>query len=156
MDVPFVLPLPAEGAVRAEVTDSDGYAADNVRFAVLDALPRPRIVAIASPGTSGGDSFYVERALAAAEGPNGMRLDRVTTESVSADPATLDNAVGIVLFSAVGPRASRERCHRPGCAGRRRSAGGSWPGARPHPYVADTASGDRRTRDRASSRATTR
>jgi hypothetical protein len=102
LEVPFPMALPAEGAVRAEVTDPEGYAADNVRFAVLDAQPRPRIVALASPGTSGGDSFYVERALAAAEGPNGMRLERLTTESVSADPAALENAVGILLFSVSG------------------------------------------------------
>jgi hypothetical protein len=98
----FVARLPAEGAVRAEVTDADGYAADNIRFAVLDAPPRPRLVAITSPGGSAGDSFYVERALAAAEGPEGMRLERVTTDRVSADPALLENAVGIVLFSAAG------------------------------------------------------
>jgi hypothetical protein len=102
VEVPFDLVLPAEGAVRAELADPDGYGADNVRFAVLDSLPRPRIVAIASSGAPGGDSFYVERALAAAEGPNGMRLERVTIESVSAEPATLDNVVGIVLFSASG------------------------------------------------------
>ena len=42
-EVHFALPLPAAGAVRAEVTDPDGYAADNVRFAVLDTPPRPRI-----------------------------------------------------------------------------------------------------------------
>ena len=52
LEVPFVLALPAAGAVRAEVTDSEGYAADNVRFAVLDARPRPRIVAHREPGTS--------------------------------------------------------------------------------------------------------
>ncbi len=99
---PFDIALPAEGAVRAELTDPDGYAADNVRYAVLDVLPRRRLVAITSPGSPGGDSFYVERALAAAEGPQGLRLERVTTEAVSADPATLEDAVGILLFSASG------------------------------------------------------
>ena len=49
-----------------------------------------------------GDSFYVERALAAAEGPAGMRLERVTAEQVSADPAALDGAVTVVLFSTAG------------------------------------------------------
>ena len=101
-DVPFALSLPATGAARVDVTDPDGYAADNVRFAVLDARPRPRLVAVTSPGGSLGDSFYVERALAAAEGPEGMRLERVTTENVSADPSVLDNAVGVLLFSASG------------------------------------------------------
>ena len=49
-EVHFALPLPAAGAVRAEVTDPEGYAADNVRFAVLDTPPRPRIVAITTRG----------------------------------------------------------------------------------------------------------
>ena len=102
LQVPFSVPLPAQGAVRAEVTDAEGYAADNVRFAVLDTPPPPRIVAITSGGASSGDSFYVERALAAAEGPDGMRLERATMETVSADPAALENAVGILLFSASG------------------------------------------------------
>jgi hypothetical protein len=101
-EVPFALPLPAEGAVQAEVADPDGYAADNVRFAVLDTPPRPRIVAITSAGAAGGDMFYVERALAAAEGPDGMRLERVTIDSVSANPAAIENAAGILLFSASG------------------------------------------------------
>jgi hypothetical protein len=60
------------------------------------------VIAITGPGASGGDSFYLERALAAAEGPDGMRIERVTTERVTADPATLESAVGIVLFSVSG------------------------------------------------------
>jgi Aerotolerance regulator N-terminal/von Willebrand factor type A domain len=101
-EVPFTIGLPTEGAVQAEVPDPKGYAADNVRFAVLDTPPRPRIVAITSAGAASGDSFYVERALAAAEGPDGMRLERVTTDSVSESPAALENAAGILLFSASG------------------------------------------------------
>jgi Aerotolerance regulator N-terminal/von Willebrand factor type A domain len=101
-EVPFTVPLPAEGAVRVEVTDPEGYAADNVRFAALDTPPRPRIVAITSAGAAGGDSFYVERAFAAAEGPDGMRLDRITMDSVSATPAALEGAAGILLFSTSG------------------------------------------------------
>jgi hypothetical protein len=102
VDVRFAMSLPAAGAVRAEVPDPQGYAADNVRFAVLDTPPRPRIVAITSAGASSGDSFYVERALGAAEGPDGMRVERVTMASVSTDPAALQNAAGILLFSASG------------------------------------------------------
>ena len=34
-EVPFTLPLPAAGAARVDVADPDGYAADNVRFAIL-------------------------------------------------------------------------------------------------------------------------
>ena len=98
----FALPLPAEGAVRAEVTDPDGYAADNVRFAVLDTPPRPESSRSRAAGAASGDSFYVERALAAAEGPDGMRLERVTMDTVSANPAALENAAGILLFSASG------------------------------------------------------
>ena len=101
-EVQFAVPLPAAGAVRAEVPDPDGYAADNVRFAVLDTPPRPRIVAITSAGAASGDSFYVERALAAAEGPDGMRVERVTMDSVSANATALENAAGILLFSAAG------------------------------------------------------
>ena len=92
VEIPFALRLPSAGAVSVEVGDSDGYAADNVRYAVLDTPPRPRVLAVTSPGAA-GDSFYVERALAAAEGPAGMRLERVTAEQVSSDPAALEGAV---------------------------------------------------------------
>ena len=61
----------------------------------------PQILVTGSGGT-GGDSFYFERALAAAEGPAGMRLDRVTAERLSADPVALESAVAIVLFSTAG------------------------------------------------------
>ena len=101
VEIPFALRLPSEGAVSVEVADSEGYAADNVRYAVLDTPPRPRVLAVTSAG-AGGDSFYVERALAAAEGPAGMRLERVTAEQVSADPAALEGAVTVVLFSTAG------------------------------------------------------
>jgi hypothetical protein len=100
-EVPFALRLPSEGAVSVEVADSEGYAADNVRHTVLDAPPRPRVLAITSAG-AGADSFYLERALAAAEGPAGMRLERTSAERVSADPAALESAVAIVLFSTAG------------------------------------------------------
>jgi Aerotolerance regulator N-terminal/von Willebrand factor type A domain len=100
-EVPFALQLPPAGAVSAEVADAVGYAADNVRYAVLDAPPRPRVLAITSAGAR-GDSFYLERALAAAEGPAGMRLERATAEQVSAEPAAVESAVVIVLFSTAG------------------------------------------------------
>ena len=76
-----------------------------------------------------------------------MRLDRVTTEAVSADPVTLENAVGIVLFSASGldRRASE-------AIGRAVEAGAGLllvpgPALDPDACVAGAAGGGRRARD---------
>jgi hypothetical protein len=102
IDVSFRMPLPSQGTARVEIADAEGFAADNVRYAVLDALPRPRIVALTHGGSNAADSFFVERALAAAEGPSGMHVDSVAADQLTIDPAALDDAVGIVVFSVTG------------------------------------------------------
>jgi Aerotolerance regulator N-terminal/von Willebrand factor type A domain len=93
--------LPAEGGMTASVVDAEGYAADNVRHAVLDLPVRPRVLVVAgSSSAAGGDAFYLERAIAAAEGPSGLKLERITAERAGSDQALRDAAAVVLLASA--------------------------------------------------------
>src|SRR5438046_3028697 len=57
----------ARSAATAEVSidDRDGWQADNVRYAVLDAASRPSVVAVTATGAAAREAFYVQHALAA-------------------------------------------------------------------------------------------
>ena len=59
----------ARSAAIAEVSidDPDGWQADNVRYAVLDAASRPSIVAVTANGDVTRDAFYVQHALTAGD-----------------------------------------------------------------------------------------
>ena len=103
VDVTVRASLPARGGMTARVTDGDeGYAADNVRVAVLDPPVRPRVLVIAGGSSAPGtDAFYLERAVAAAEGPAGLMLERITAERSGA-PDALRDAAAIVLLASAG------------------------------------------------------
>jgi len=63
----------ASGLLAATVGDSTGYAADNTRYAVLDASLAPVVLAITAAGQA-ADVFYLERAVLVAEEPGGFRF----------------------------------------------------------------------------------
>ncbi|MCA1562784.1 MAG: BatA domain-containing protein [Acidobacteria bacterium] len=56
----------ASGWVAAAIDDRSGYAADNMRYAVLEAASRPRVLIVTGDGT-GRSGLYVSRALEAAQ-----------------------------------------------------------------------------------------
>jgi hypothetical protein len=79
--------LDSTGSVlTASITDPQGYAADNVRFAVLGEDPTPAILAVSASGHP-SEVFYLERALSIADGARGFRF----------------SAIGGPAFSDLGP-----------------------------------------------------
>ncbi len=78
----FTLPLVVSGGLSATVTDAQGYAADNARFAVLDAAAAPLVLAVTASGHP-SESFYLERALAIAQGVGGFRFRAVSGPAFS-------------------------------------------------------------------------
>ena len=100
-DVPFALVLPASGALSVRVADADGYAADNERFLVLDPPVRPRVLAVTGAGAA-GDAFFLERAVAAVEGAQGIVIERVGMERLVGDPDVLAGYAAVALFTSSG------------------------------------------------------
>jgi hypothetical protein len=97
-DVAIAAQLPSRGVVHAAVVDVEGYAADNERYLVLDPLPRPRLLVVTSPVARADDAFYVERAIAAAEGEGGLAVDELTTDRLAAGAEQLNGYAAIVLL----------------------------------------------------------
>lgn len=65
------------GSLSAAVADPDGYAADNVRYFALDSDAAFSVLAVTNGGRP-AESFYLERALAIAEGTGGFRFRSVS------------------------------------------------------------------------------
>lgn len=99
--VRFTAPLPVTGVLTLRLDDEEGYAADNARFIVLDPPVRPRVLAVTGAG-SANEAFYFERAIAAAEGAEGLAVDRVGMERLVAGPDVLAGYAAVVLFASSG------------------------------------------------------
>jgi len=78
----------SRGVLAATVTDTEGYAADNTRYLVLDASHSPAVLAITATGQP-VDVFYIERAVLVAEEAGGFRF----------------RAIGGPAFSGLAPEA---------------------------------------------------
>jgi hypothetical protein len=72
----------SRGVLAATVTDDVGYAADNTRFAVLDAAHAPAVLAITASGQA-ADVFYLERAVLVAEDTGGFRFRSISGPAFS-------------------------------------------------------------------------
>ena len=72
----------SRGVLAATVSDSVGYAADNTRFAVLDAAQAPAVLAITATGQA-ADVFYLERAVLVAEDTSGFRFRTISGPAFS-------------------------------------------------------------------------
>jgi hypothetical protein len=105
-EVALPVPLPARGIIRASVDDAEGYQADNERHLVLDPLPRPRLLVVTSPVAKADDAFYVDRAIAAAEGDRGLAVDETTTDRLGPESDRLGGYAAIALLG--GARLDRE------------------------------------------------
>jgi hypothetical protein len=97
-EVTIPLQLPARGVLHAAIADADGYSADNERYLVLDPLPRPRLLVVTSPVARADDAFYVERAIGAAEGDQGLAVDKLTTDRLGGKSEQLSGYAAIVLL----------------------------------------------------------
>jgi hypothetical protein len=83
-DARVVLGTGASGALRAAVVDAVGYAADNVRFAVLDPAAAPMVLLVTASGNP-SESLYVQRALEVGEGASAFRVRAVSGAAFSSD-----------------------------------------------------------------------
>jgi hypothetical protein len=109
----MVLPEQAAGALAASITDRDGYAADNIRYAVVNAADVPSILAVTPTGHP-SESLYLERALLIAEGSGGFRFRAISGRDFSdrdagaSSPATGDDVI-VVLGTRGLEQRGRER-----------------------------------------------
>ena len=97
--------------VAVQVVDTEGYDGDNRRYLLLDPLPRARVLAVADDGPGGGDAFFLDRALAAAEEAPSFVLRVTAPEAVAAlDPAVWERMAAVVVLGTQGlGEAGRER-----------------------------------------------
>jgi hypothetical protein len=103
----MALPAGASGALSASVVDRDGYAADNVRYAVVSASDAPAILAVTASGHP-SEALYLERAVSVAEGTGGFRFRAIGGREFSEFP-TDDVSVVAVLGTRGLEQRGRER-----------------------------------------------
>lgn len=84
------------GALFASITDQQGYAADNVRYAVLDAANTLSVLAISSSGHP-SESLYLERGLTIAGGAGGFRFRAVSGAGFSDLAPDVLAEVGVIV-----------------------------------------------------------
>jgi hypothetical protein len=90
------------GRLSAAVNDRAGYAADNVRYAVLDPADAPLIVAVTASGNP-AEAFYLDRAVGISEGPGGFRFRLVSGPAFSdLQPDALAEASVVVILGTRG------------------------------------------------------
>lgn len=110
----------AAGSLSVSVSDPEGYAADNVRYFALDSDAAVSVLVVTNSGRP-AESFYLERALAIAEGTAGFRCRSISgrdlTGLTSADLASVH--VVVILGTRGLERRGRELL-----AGYVRSGGG--------------------------------
>ena len=102
IDVTFDTP-PSASSLRVAIDDPDGLAADNERFAMVEAKSLPRVL-IAGGGSNAGAGFYLSRALQAddEEGPE-FAIRTVTGAALSAlTPADITEYAVVVILSTQG------------------------------------------------------
>lgn len=107
VDVPIAYRAPASGFIAVSIDDTDGFAADNRRFAVLDPAS-PQLVLLVTSGAS-ESGFYMVRALGAAGGRDDQRMDTRVVASSAMPQGDLSNYSAVALLSTRGlERRSRE------------------------------------------------
>lgn len=98
----FDASLPASGVARATLDDAGGYAADNVRYLVLDPPRTPMVLAVTGTSTARSDAFYLDRALQV-DDQSRFRLESVTASAVARlESATLGKYSAIFLLGNQG------------------------------------------------------
>ena len=103
----------APGRLAAVVDDRQGYAADNVRYAVLDAASAPLVLAVTASDNP-AESLYLDRAMGITEGPGGFRFRAVSGPAFSdlEAPALAEASVIVVLGTRGLEQQGRERLAR--------------------------------------------
>jgi hypothetical protein len=92
----------SSGALTATISDTRGYAADNVRYAIVNGDDGIFVLAVSSSGNP-ADSLYLERALGIAGGAGGFRFRSIAAAGLaSVDEATFNGVDVIVLLGSRG------------------------------------------------------
>ncbi|HXE80463.1 MAG TPA: BatA domain-containing protein [Vicinamibacterales bacterium] len=99
--VTFLLPLPPRGAAAVRVEDDAGYAADDVRYLVLDAPPPRRVLAVVNPNGE-SEALYFSKAVAAADPSGALVVETLGADAIGARRDALDGYEAIVLLGARG------------------------------------------------------
>ncbi len=89
----------SRGVLDASVNDAEGFAGDNSRYLVLDAVQPPGVLAITAAGQP-ADVFYLERAIEVADEAAGFRFLTVSGPTFSSMEAAALADVGAVLVLA--------------------------------------------------------
>jgi hypothetical protein len=90
------------GVLEASVNDADGFAGDNARYLVLDAVQAPGVLAITATGGP-ADVFYLERAIGVAEEGGGFRFRSVSGPAFSnLTPAALADVGAVLVLGTRG------------------------------------------------------
>ena len=88
------------GKARAQLGAPDGIPADDQRWLALDPRPHVRAAIIASPGAGLDDAVYVRRALEAADGSSGWRVDVRPADRLQEATSLSGVAVAILVGTA--------------------------------------------------------
>ena len=108
--VRFPVVLPAAGVATVSVVDPVGYAADNLRYRLLDPLAPVPVLVLTSDPRARDAGFYLERALVPAEDAGPFAVDTVAAAAITARPERLDRARAVILIGARGlDRRGRDR-----------------------------------------------
>jgi aerotolerance regulator-like protein/VWA domain-containing protein len=98
----LTLTTASAGALTASVSDQEGYVADNIRYALLDASAAPLVLAVTASGHP-SESFYLERALTIAQGAGGFRFRAVSGPAFSGlDASELSDVQVVAVLGTRG------------------------------------------------------
>jgi hypothetical protein len=100
--VSFKHVLPDRGELSVDVEDGVGYRADDRRFAALEPAPQRRLLVIVGAGDRGAEGFYFARAIAAAEGADGMVVETVSADRVASRAGELSAYSAVALLGSRG------------------------------------------------------
>jgi len=100
----------ASGALSASIVDREGYAADNVRYAVVSASDAPAVLAVTASGHP-SEALYLERAVSVAEGAGGFRFRAISGREFSdgADAVGATHASPASVIVILGTRGLEQR-----------------------------------------------
>jgi hypothetical protein len=109
-DVSIAYRAALRGSFAVAIDDGTGYAADNVRYAVLDPQPRARVL-IVGAGGGAASGFYLTRAIDAESGDRAFDARVISGAALAAVPAgELSQQSALVLLSTRGlDRGGREK-----------------------------------------------
>ena len=100
-DVTVPYAAPAQGTLAVSIDDASGYPADNSRFAILDPMPRARVLVLATAGAAQAGRYVLLAIEAAEHEPFEARVAS-GPELSSMSPADAATYAAVVVLSTRG------------------------------------------------------